>query len=295
MDGIQSSVFFFSSSLPKSRLECPIRQQSPLRSVSDRPSSSRSMWGLACNASLPGHRFLNSVTPDYPKFYIVELQRTKEQFGRKKTVKLYVCLYWHKYLKLSPRPRGKLGLLRPLYCRGVNHIGRFAGRITSVILRTDGLFFGDVRSRGKGCSNLALAEVPSEKKQLIGRRRDAYFSKPYCGRVPLSISFRLLLPSREGHHPSRSPPCWIASQQLFFLRFKLRRAQTLWWFTEFSCLYCKRAVYCVTRVISNRHASKSLQPSADVHSYYRCIERIQSLIITWGKLQSSCCCYFWLF
>lgn len=181
-------------------------------------SSSRSMWGLTCKRE-PARSQLFKLCRSWLSW--IQYGGAAENKGaicpQKGRKALRVSLLTQIFEALVWAPGGKQGLLPPFYCRGVNHIGRFAGRIMSVILRTDVFFWGFFRRRhGKYCSNLALAEVPSENKQLIWRQRDAYFSKPYCGRVPLSISFRLLLPCRKGHHPSRWPPCWIATQQLFF-------------------------------------------------------------------------------
>lgn len=124
LDGIQSG--FFSSSLPKSLLECPIRQQSALRSVSDRPSSAPAAAADQCEVSpATGASPVTALKLWLQIILKIRYGGAPENKGaiwlQKGRKALRLSLLTQIFEALAAAPGGKLGLLQPLYCGGVNH------------------------------------------------------------------------------------------------------------------------------------------------------------------------------
>lgn len=117
---------------------------------------------------------------------MVELRRTKEQFGCGKAVKLYVCLYWHKYLKLSRRPRGKT---RPSAATLLSR--RKSQQVGLCQLSWEQMFH--CRNPGKGRSDWTWQKVQGRKNSWLGDRQlwDAYFSKHQPNLNPVSFCWFL--------------------------------------------------------------------------------------------------------
>lgn len=215
-----SQVFF--SSPPKSLLECPIRQQSALRSVSDRPSSAPAAAADQCEASPATGA---SPLTGFKLWLQISL---KIRYGGAPENKGAIWLR-------KGRKASRLSLLTQIFeafaaTPGENSAccSRKSQQVGLCQFSPEQMFH--CRNPGKFRSDLALAEGPREKNSWSGDRqlKDAYFSKHQHHCVLLFISSRLLLPCGKGHfRPSRSPPCWIGSHRSSFLEFKVRWAQTL--------------------------------------------------------------------